>query len=128
MLLWCCGCNADVTPRLTDGREVYPHRADLADLPFWRCATCQNFVGCHHKTAERTKPLGCIPTAELKTARQHIHRLIDPLWQSKRIERKELYRRLAKAIGVVQYHTADIKTVEQARAVYRAAKTIESAV
>lgn len=27
--LYCCGCETDVTPRLTDGREVYPGRDEL---------------------------------------------------------------------------------------------------
>lgn len=79
--IYCCGCKADVGARLTDGREIYPHRADLAALPFWKCDACGNAVGCHHKTKERTRPLGCIPTPELKTARSHIHRVLDPLWE-----------------------------------------------
>ncbi|NTG07102.1 hypothetical protein [Rhizobium rhizogenes] len=56
--LFCCGCQAEVSARLTDGKEIYPHRRDLHDLPFWKCDACKNFVGCHHKTANHTKPLG----------------------------------------------------------------------
>ena len=67
--IWCCGCGKEVDARLTDGAEVYPHRRDLASLPFWKCDACGNFVGCHHKTRERTKPLGCIPTPEIKDVR-----------------------------------------------------------
>jgi hypothetical protein len=122
--IYCCGCAADVTARLTDGREVYAHRPDLAALPFWKCDACGNAVGCHHKTDNPTNPLGVIPTPELKEARNHIHRLIDPLWQSKRIGRKELYAKLAAAVEAKSYHTADIRSIEQARAVYRAAQEI----
>jgi hypothetical protein len=31
-MLYCCGCQKDVPARLTDGREVYPHRLDLFGL------------------------------------------------------------------------------------------------
>ena len=79
--LYCCGCGKRVLPRLTNGRETYPHRSDLFMRPFWKCDACQNFVGCHYKTKHRTNPLGCIPTKEIKNARRHLHRLIDPVWQ-----------------------------------------------
>lgn len=121
--IYCCGCQQDVTPRLTDGGEIYPHRPDLKDLPFWKCDACGNFVGCHHKTKNRTKPLGCIPTPEIKNARQHIHRVIDPLWQSGRFRRKDLYRALSDRLGW-KYHTAEIRTMEDARDAYRAAKSM----
>ena len=117
--LYCCGCLTEVSPRLTGGREIYPHRPDLASLPFWRCDTCGNFVGCHHKTADRTRPLGCIPTAEIKTARQRIHTLLDPIWKSGRMNRSAIYAELAKRLGVNKYHTAEIRTLEEARRVYR---------
>lgn len=118
--IFCCGCRADVQARLTHGREIYPHRHDLSELPFWRCDDCGNFVGCHHKTSDRTRPLGCIPTPELKAARSHIHRILDPLWRSGRIKRRKLYSIIAHVIGVEEYHTAEIRSIEQAREVYRA--------
>ncbi len=122
--LYCCGCQQDVSTRLTDGREVYSHRPDLGDLPFWKCDACGNFVGCHHKTKDRTRPLGNIPTKELKNARQHIHRILDPIWQQGKMPRGKLYARLAKQLGVKEYHTAEIKTVEDARKVYAIVKGI----
>lgn len=121
MLIYCCGCGNNVNARLTNGAEIYPHRADLAALPFWKCDQCGNHVGCHHKTANRTRPLGCIPTPELKAARQHIHALIDPIWQSGKMGRKELYRKLSDEIGW-KYHTAKIRSIEEARKVYAAAR------
>lgn len=33
LALYCCGCQKDIPARLTDGREVDPHRPDLFDLP-----------------------------------------------------------------------------------------------
>lgn len=117
--IFCCGCQGDVTALLIDGRQAYPHRGDLADLPFWRCPTCENFVGCHHKTKNPTQPLGVIPTPEIKNARQHIHRILDPIWKSGRMSRGEIYRKIAEKLGASEYHTAEIRTLEDARKVYR---------
>lgn len=117
----CCGCGGEVGARLTDGGEIYPHRPDLRSLPFWRCDACGNFVGCHHKTRDRTRPLGCIPTAELKEARKMLHALIDPIWQSGKMGRRELYAAIGRDLGR-EYHTAETRTLEEAREAYRAAR------
>jgi len=115
----CCGCGGEkIKARLTDGGEIYPHRKDLHGLPFWKCDACGNFVGCHYKTKNRTQPLGCIPTPELKKARQHIHQLLDPIWESGKMKRKELYAAISERIGW-KYHTAQIRSVEEAREIYR---------
>lgn len=117
MEIWCCGCNYDVSARLTDGREIYGHRPDLYGLPFWRCDTCRNYVGCHHKTVDRTRPLGCIPTRALKDARTKLHAAIDPIWKSKKMGRREIYVEIAKRLGIKEYHTANIRDVATAKAV-----------
>jgi len=123
--LWCCGCGKDSTANLVSGKEIYPHRPDLATLPFWQCVKCKNFVGCHHKTKNPTKPLGCIPTPEIKKARQHIHAIIDPLWMPKDYNKRDLiYRIIADQLGRREYHTAKIKTIEEARQVYRIAQNL----
>lgn len=122
--IWCCGCGHDVQARLTNGAEIYPTRRDLAALPFWRCDECRNFVGCHHKTRKPATPLGCIPTPSLKQARQSIHRILDPLWKSGRMTRREVYQRIAEMVGKAEYHTAEIRTLDEAREVYRAVKQI----
>lgn len=122
--IYCCGCQRDMEARLIDGSESYPHRPDLHDLPFWKCNTCKNFVGCHHKTTDRTKPLGNIPTKELKNARQHIHKILDPLWQQKGMVRGRIYEKIANDLGVKEYHTAEIKTIEDARKVYSIVRKI----
>ncbi|EHV5556832.1 hypothetical protein K0W35_003512 [Vibrio parahaemolyticus] len=116
--IYCCGCGCDVKARLTNGKEIYPHRSDLVSLPFWICDTCRNHVGCHHKTNKPTTPLGVIPTQEIKNARRHIHALMDPLWKSGKIKRVKLYARLSKWLGNT-YHTGEIRSVEEAREVYR---------
>ena len=119
--IYCCGCGEKVQARLTDGGEIYPHRQDLYSLPFWKCDACGNYVGCHHKTKNRTAPLGCIPTPELKNARNYIHRLLDPIWQSGKMGRKEIYKKRSDELGW-KYHTAQIRSVEEARKVYRIVK------
>lgn len=121
--LFCCGCEQEVDARLTDGAEIYPHRADLADLPYWRCDGCGNWVGCHHKAKNRTDPLGVIPTPALKKARSHIHAIMDPLWQSGRLPRSEVYRRLSDRLGW-RFHTAKIRDLPEARRVYRLVQEI----
>lgn len=123
MEIYCCGCEKKVEARLTDGGEVYPHRPDLSDLPFWKCDTCKNHVGCHHKTKDRTRPLGCIPTKELKNARQHIHRILDPLWKSGKFKRNEIYKIISDKVGW-KYHTAKIRSVDEAREIYKMVKDI----
>lgn len=123
--LYCAGCGDKIVARLTDGKEVYPHRPDLYALPFWKCDDCGNTVGCHWKTKDRTRPLGIIATPELKRARQHIHRILDPIWQNGGMSRKRLYATLTKRLGW-RYHTAKIRSVEEARKVYRLVREISA--
>ncbi len=117
MRIFCCGCQTIVKPRITTGEEIYPHRPDLYKLPFWICDACKNYVGCHHKSSNPTKPLGNIPTAELRNARKHIHAILDPLWKSGKMKRGRVYRAISDELGY-QYHTAEIKTIDEARRVW----------
>jgi hypothetical protein len=121
--LLCCGCNAKVAARLTTGAEIYPGRPDLAALPFWRCDACRNYVGCHHKSRRPTDPLGNIPTPELRNARQRIHAILDPVWKNGIMSRSVAYARISARIGR-EYHTGEIKSVEEARIIYRIVQEI----
>ena len=123
MNIYCCQCEIKIEARLTDGAEIYPHRPDLKPIPFWRCDTCGNYIGCHHKTDKPTNPLGIIPTPELRAARRHIHKLIDPAWENGLIKRNDLYAELTERLGW-EYHTAKIRSVKEAREVYRLARDI----
>ena len=120
----CCSCSIRVDARLTNGVEIYPHRTDLHGLPFWRCDACSNYVGCHHKTANRTNPLGNIPTPAIRKARKHIHAILDPIWKSGVISRNELYQRISDHMGF-GYHTAQLRTIEECRQVYSFVKGIQ---
>jgi len=119
MNIYCCECDADITARLTDGAEIYPHRKDLKALPFWKCDDCGNYVGCHHKIKNNPpSPLGCIATPELRNARQEIHKILDPIWQSGNTTRRKLYGILTDKLGW-KYHTSKIRNIDEARKVYR---------
>ncbi len=125
--IYCCECGKEISARLTNGNEVYPHRSDLKKIPFWKCDICKNFVGCHYKTSDRTKPLGCIPNNEIKQLRKHIHFQLDPLWKNGFIKRHTLYNRISKLIGY-KYHTAELRTVKQAAKVLTIIKTIRDGI
>lgn len=122
--IFCLNCDAEIQARLTNGAEVYPHRRDLAHLPFWKCDGCKQHVGCHHKAKPKngkpdTTPLGVIATPALRHARIRLHQdLIDPLWQSKRIKRGHLYNLISLEFGR-PYHSAELRSLDEARAVWR---------
>jgi hypothetical protein len=116
--IYCCACESEVQARLTDGSEIYPHHPNLSGLPFWKCDRCGNHVGCHHKTRDRIRPLGNIPTPDLRNARRYIHAILDPLWKERGLSRAAIYQRISERLGR-DYHTAEIRSVEEARQVYR---------
>lgn len=124
MIIFCCACDGDVEAVLTNGAEIYPHRDDLARLPFWRCEGCGNYVGCHHKSNTPTKPLGIIPTREIKRARNHIHKILDPIWQKGLMPRGKVYGILSSRLGR-PYHTAEIRSVDEAREIYKIVREID---
>lgn len=123
MRIFCTGCGEEVEALLVNGAVIYPHRKDLKELPFWQCGTCKSYVGCHHKTKDREKPKGVLATAEMRTARKHIHALLDPLWKGSSIDRKEIYRRISEKIGY-KYHTAELRSIEEARRAYKIIQAI----
>jgi len=125
MKIYCTGCETDVEARLTDGAERYPHRPDLAELPFWKCDCCGNYVGCHHKTSNPTKPLGCIATPKLLEARKKIHALLDPLWKSGKIKRGQAYAYVSHRLGY-NYHNGEIRSLEEARRIYTIIGTLHN--
>lgn len=113
MKLYCCKCEKDIDARLTDGEEIYPHRKDLYCLPFWICDKCKSYVGCHYKTADRTRPLGVIGSKEIMEIRKKIHSIIDPIWKSKKQLRKTVYKKISDALGY-EFHSAEIRSIGEA--------------
>lgn len=122
--IFCIGCNSDVRARLTDGSEVYPNHPHLHKLPFWKCDICKGFVGTHHATRDRVRPLGFIATPEVKKWRRIIHGILDPLWKGKKIERGQAYLYVSNRIGRT-YHTAEIYSVDEAKRIYEIVKELK---
>lgn len=81
----------------TTGRAVYPHRTELRDKLFYRCAPCDAHVGCHPGTAN---PLGNLANSELRQARQAAHSAFDPYWRGGSMSRSAAYSWLAKQLGL----------------------------
>lgn len=82
-----CGSGA----RLEDSKIIYGKSYGLA----WVCDSfpkCDTYVGCHKGTAT---PLGELANAEIRTWRKKTHARLDPLWKSKKYNRKELYQELS---------------------------------
>ena len=118
MKIYCCGCSEKVEARLTDGREIYPHRPDLYHIPFWLCDTCGAYVGCHwKKQSEHTKPLGYLATQEIRDVRGKIHSVLDPLWKTGKIKRKDAYAEISTALGYT-FHTGNIKDLAEGQRIY----------
>jgi zinc-finger-containing domain len=81
------------------GREIYPHRADLHQLFFWRCLPCDAYVGCH-KTGDGKSPLGRLADAELRQAKKEAHAIFDPIWTNDKKQRKVAYRWLTEQLQI----------------------------
>ena len=125
MTIYCMGCEKEVIARLTDGEERYPHRPDLATIPFWHCDNCGAWVGCHHKTKTPTRPLGILATPEMFEARKAIHNLIDPIWKSGEYPRAKIYAYISRKIGK-NYHTGELRTMDEARKVWAIAADLNN--
>jgi hypothetical protein len=91
------------------GDVIYPHRPDLYNQKFYICPKCGKYVGTHKGTI---RPLGCIPTNELKVERQKIHTKMDILWKTKQISRNKLYKLISQKLGY-NYHTGETRTVQE---------------
>lgn len=115
MRIACINCGDNVDAELVTGDIVYPHRKDLKHLYFYKCPICGNFVGCHKGTK---KPLGVIPTPELKKARIQVHNKLDPLWKSGKHSRKFIYKILSKHLGW-EYHTGMTTSVSECEHIIR---------
>lgn len=104
MIVLCdyCGRNAE----LVTGATIYPHRSDLKELRFWRCAPCDAYVGCHNNSKKHA-PLGRLANAELRQWKVKTHAVFDPIWKAllkptrpASRARKTAYAWLAKAMDI----------------------------
>lgn len=124
MKIYCTGCETDVEARLTNGAEMYPNSPELAAMPFWVCDTCRAFVGTHHKTKKKNRPLGYLATPEIKRWRMLIHQTLDPLWKTKKIARGRAYKYISDAVGY-SYHNGELYSAEEGKRVYEIVKELK---
>lgn len=92
---------------LVTGSAIYPHRPDLFHKSFWRCASCEAYVGCHPKAraggaglGDGSRPLGRLANAELRAAKRRAHAAFDPIWKSGEMRRGDAYCWLSKVLGI----------------------------
>jgi endogenous inhibitor of DNA gyrase (YacG/DUF329 family) len=57
MKIFCANCQKDVDAEKVTGKEIYPHRPDLAGKILYRCPICGNYVGTHKKDGRPYTPL-----------------------------------------------------------------------
>lgn len=79
------------------GNVVYAHRRDLWDKPFYLCAPCDAYVGCHPNSVN---PLGRLANEELRKAKMLAHRAFDPIWREGSLNRRTAYCWLAKRLEI----------------------------
>lgn len=115
--IYCCGCERDVLARYVGGAEIYPDNYRLRKKKFYLCDDCGNYVGAKYGGT----PLGVIATAEIRSARIYVHRMLDPIWQTGRMTRTQIYKRVSAELGY-QFHTANITSVQEAHTIYNVIK------
>lgn len=120
-MIYCCQCNAYVKGLIITGDQLYRSRPDLRNKYFIMCPDCHQYVGCHGRS---TKPLGHIPTPEVRAMRIKIHSVLDPIWKKSYVRRSTVYDLMAKELGLVVYHTAEITSMISALRAYEAAVRI----
>lgn len=75
-----------------NGDKVYPNRPDLHKNKFFFCGPCKAFVGCH----ANGEPMGSMADHYLRSLRQSVHVLLDPLHEFDPKRRTLIYKWLAR--------------------------------
>lgn len=114
--IFCVACKKHIQPQRCTGETVYPNRPDLYAKQFFVCPYCGNYVGAHADG----RPLGTIPTLELRRARIMVHSLIDGYWLPTRDtnKRRELYAAISNHIGK-EYHTGELNSIDECNKVIK---------
>ena len=90
----CQYCGGDT--EWVENKEVYGRNYGKSYM-IYLCRPCDAFVGCHNNTKE---PKGYVlANKELRAWRRKAHAFIDPIWQSGKLARGQVYDRLKNAIG-----------------------------
>jgi hypothetical protein len=96
----CPYCNLNAV--WVENKEIYGRNYGKSYM-IWLCRLCEAYVGCHKNTK---KPLGTMANASLRKMRIHIHSLIDPIWKSGIMSRKDLYKKLSDYMGK-EFHVGE---------------------
>lgn len=123
--IWCVSCAKEVDAQLTSGKEVYPRRKDLKNVPFWKCPYCGNWVGTHYKSNNKLRPLGVIADKKMKKLRIAIHSKLDDVWQNGDIPRSVCYKWLSAKLGY-EYHTGNLRSISEASKVLKLIDELKS--
>jgi hypothetical protein len=92
-----CDINAD----LVTGNVIYPHRSDLSTLFFYKCSSCDAYVGTHKIPVNGVyMPFGILANASLRKAKSRVHKTFDMLWKDCGMKRKESYKWLSEAMNL----------------------------
>ncbi len=90
-----------------ENKEIYGKNYGKSFMCYY-CKDCDSYVGCHNNTR---KPLGTMANKELRDLRIECHSVIDPLWKTGEIGRKELYEKLSNWWGK-EFHIGELRENE----------------
>ena len=96
----CPYCQGVIT--LVSGWYIYEHREDLWELPFWQCASCKAYSGCHKGTTHAKGRVANHATRQLRVA---AHAAIDPIWKSGHATRSWVYAEMGRMLGTSKQQT-----------------------
>lgn len=139
----CQHCKTECVDRR--GTVVFPQYPQLADSLWWVCVDCGARIG----SDEKGRPLGTAANEELRTGRDYVRTLFDPLWvgasqfypearregdQAERMKALAIIKRtahkrcrewLAEQLSIPPEEAGiDFLDLEQCRAAYRALKGV----
>jgi hypothetical protein len=106
MEIYCIACEKPSKCNLVSGFEIYKN-IKFSNKLFYKCNICENYVGTYFDG----KPLGTIPTPEIRIWRRNAHQKLDPIWQNGTFKRSYLYRELSKLFGF-NFHIALLEKKE----------------
>ena len=86
----CPYCNKKA--KFCENKEIYGKNYGKSYMVYY-CKDCDAYVGCHNNS---DKPLGTMANKELRKWRRKTHSILDPLWKTGKITRKELYFKISK--------------------------------
>ncbi len=79
----------------SENKIIYGRNYGISYMCYY-CKPCDAYVGCHNNTR---KPLGTMANKELRGWRKKAHAVIDPLWKTNGMKRKEVYAMLKNKFG-----------------------------